>query len=349
MNRLAPRFDSWVRTGPFTARDLGITRIVYAAATLVIMPRADATSVLPAVGWNPPPGPFRLIDSPPPHVLLLGVEVVLALSLAALLIGWHTTAASVWTAVAYLVADGTTNGYGTIHHFVMLAVVPLTLCWTRWGRALSFDAVRAGADAPEDDVPQWPLRLLALCVGVGFATAAIPKIAAGWLDPSTQAAQGHFFVTFLVEDRRSWLAPFMIDVQTPLLWEALDWATVALELSVILSVLSWTWFRRVLVVLVGFHVAVLLVMNIAFGANVITYVAFVGWSRVLPGRPPGRRHARLPVVVLVGGVAAVGLAVSSVLTPAGRYAFGASYVLVAGAVAFAAAALMLRPSRPSSG
>src|SRR4051794_40240323 len=161
MTGFAARFDRWVQAGPFTARDLGVYRIVYATLLLLDPPRADVPPNIPAALWSPPLGPFRLLSGPPPHAVLLGVEVVLAAALGFLLIGLFTTAASLTVGITYLLADGTISSYGSINHYVFYGVVPLVVCWAGWGRRFSVDAARRTASGdtstPADGAAQWPL------------------------------------------------------------------------------------------------------------------------------------------------------------------------------------------------
>ncbi|MFI5426210.1 hypothetical protein [Aeromicrobium sp. UC242_57] len=55
---LGGRFDAWVVRGPFTAADLARYRVIYAASALLLLPRPEGLSQLPAFLWKPPLGPF---------------------------------------------------------------------------------------------------------------------------------------------------------------------------------------------------------------------------------------------------------------------------------------------------
>jgi hypothetical protein len=312
MRSLLSRFDAWVDEGPFTARDLGLARIIYATLLLVTTPALRSTSDMPPVTWRPPFGPLRLLDEPPSKAATTTIAVVLSVGLVMLLLGVFTTWASLAVGVAYLLNDGIGNSFGFVAHYILVAVVPLTCCWAGWGRRYSIDALlRRGRNARTDEnLPQWPLRLLAVCIGAGFLTAAVPKILAGWLDPSTQAAYGHIVKGTLTRGPQN-LAQRAADFHAPLLWELADWATVALEASVILvAVLSWRWFQGVLVALMSFHLGIAFTLNIAFAANVLTYVPFVLWSRHLL-RPEGEQSEPLvrPPRLLVAAITAPAIAV----------------------------------------
>jgi len=76
----------------------------------------------------------------------------------------------------------------------------------------------------------------------------------------------------------SLLAEFVAERANSFFYELLDWGTIIFEVGMLLSVISLKWFRRLLVCAVGFHVSVLLILNIAFWGNFPAYAAFVPWA-----------------------------------------------------------------------
>lgn len=364
MRVLLNRFDVWVDDGPFNARDLGLARIIYAALLLVTTPALRSTSDMPPVTWRPPFGPMRLLDDPPSRAVTTTIAVALSIGLVMLLLGVFTTWASLVVGVAYLLNDGIVNSFGFVAHYILVAVVPLTCCWAGWGRRYSVDALlrHRRENRADDDVPQWPLRLLALCIGAGFLTAAVPKILAGWLDPSTQAAHGHIVKGTLTRGPQH-LAQQAADLHAPLLWELTDWATVTLEVSVIVSVLNWRWFQGVLVALMSFHLGIAFTLNIAFAANVLTYVPFVLWSRHLlrqPGNEPAERPFRPPralVLAMMVPAMVVGTGISllfiETFQPSTNFGIRAGVITVCFAITLVLCAhnaqlALRRPPRPTS-
>jgi uncharacterized membrane protein YphA (DoxX/SURF4 family) len=119
-------------------------------------------------------------------------------------------------------------------------------------------------------------------IALSFVTAGWAKFRSGWLDLDTHAVQGHFIRGFFVQSRDGWLAPEVIDLHLGRLWEVADWLTVGLELGLVLTVVSWRWFRLALAVTTLFHLGILLVINIAFSWNLLGYAAFYRWASVLP-------------------------------------------------------------------
>lgn len=280
MNRLGARFDRWVETGPFTPHDLGTYRVLYAGLMLLALPSFRWVDAFPDSLFDPPIGPFQLLPGLPPEPVMLAVEVALAISLAALALGYRTVVASLAVTLLLLFGFGVSYSLGKIDHSIFVVLVPAVLLFARWGDAFSVDALRRagrGADLTMAPTPQWPMRLLALLIGLGFVTAAVPKILSGWLDPRTQAVQSLIGQRYDGESG-ALLASLAVDVHLPALWETADVFAVAIECVVLLTVPWWRAFRVVLACAALFHVGVLLTMGIAFSNNVLVYGAFVSWS-----------------------------------------------------------------------
>lgn len=333
MNGLASRFDGWVRRGDSTALDLGRFRIVFAAFLLLAPPDFTWVSAFPDSFVNGPAGPFMLLTSVPPQPVVQGLEVALGIAAAFVLVGCWTRAASVLLALVLLAGLGTGYSLGKIDHTIFLLLVPVLLSLAGWGDALSVDALRRRRRArPEPQTQQWPMRLLALLIGLGFVTAAVPKLISGWLSPATQAVQGTLFTQFYVNDRTDLLAGWFLRLRNVPLWESLDVATVLLEGFLVLAVISWRSWRVGIAIATLFHVGVLLMMNIPFASNVMSYAAFVLWSR-LP-LPRVRWSVRTQRVWRTAGPAvAVAIGLLAVLRPDGlRVPHQGDLVVVAGAL-----------------
>ncbi|WP_432544286.1 HTTM domain-containing protein [Kineococcus sp. SYSU DK002] len=287
-------FDRWVASGPFTALDLGRYRVLYAVVLLLAPSRFAWAAEFPDSFFDAPPGPFALLDAVPPKGVLIGLDVLVVLGAAFLLVGRFTRTASVVVGLSALTGYGISYSFGKIDHNILSVLVPLVLVFARWGDAVSIDALHrrpaTGAAAPAQDPPQWPLRLLALLIGLGFLTAAAPKLLGGWLSPATQAVQTSLYTQYFVEGRTELLAGTFLDVRSTPFWESMDVVAVLLEGLLVLAVLHWKAWRVAIALLTLFHLGVLLMMNIGFGGNVTTYAAFVAWGALrVPGaltRPP---------------------------------------------------------------
>jgi hypothetical protein len=302
------KFDRWVADGPFTTADLGLYRIIYAVATLLIVPDIQWLSAYPDSIMDAPPGPFQLMSGFPSPSALVVLEVLRTLALVLLAFGIWTRWVSIAVAVLLLITYGMTYSLGKIDHTILVVLAPLILSFANWGRRFSIDALLS-RHAPQRQ-RQWPLRFLALVVALSFFAAALVKLTTGWLSPSTQAALGHSLVRYYSYDTASWSTQLAAATSHfRFAWELVDWLTVALEFAIIVAMPWWRAFRCVLAGLAVFHLGVLLVMDIDFSFNVVVYGAFVSWAGllrpVLSGAIVKRMVARLEAVAVGPGVAAL--------------------------------------------
>ena len=281
MRATIERIDAWCRRGDLSVNDIAWFRVIYSAGLLLTLQRVSGLSFRSADEFDPPPGPIMLFESIPSHAVLEGLTIGTAVLAAFLLLGLHTRTVSILLALALMTGFGLTYSFGKIDHTIVVVLVPAMMAFSRWGDALSVDA-RSNPRAAERDVPQWPMRLLAVMIALSFVTAGWAKFRSGWLDLDTQAVQGHFAKGYFNSGRTNWLAPELIDLPLGHLWEVADWLTVGLELGLILTVVSWRLFRVAVAVTTLFHLGVMLVINIAFSWNLMGYAAFYRWGSILP-------------------------------------------------------------------
>lgn len=308
------RVDAWCRRGDFAVNDLAVFRVLFAGGVLLTLQPVQWIASLPDNQFNPPPGPMMLLKAFPSRIPLEGLEVVTAVLAAALLLGLCTRTVSILLALALMTEFGLVFSIGKIDHSIALVLTPATMAFSAWGDALSFDSCVRRRDAKPKEVAQWPMRLLAVMIGLSFVTAGWSKLRSGWLDPHTHAVQGYFVHGYLAGGRTGWFASHAMDVQLGRLWEVADWFTVGLELGLVLTVFSWRWFRVAIAVATLFHLGVLLLMNIVFSWNMFAYGALVRWNAKVPAPMLTVRPS-----MTLGGVLAV---VIGVLTYALHEALG---------------------------
>ena len=342
------RFDDWAHSGSFTRTSLARYRVLYGLIALLTLPDFSWVSAYPDSMYIGPPGPFWFLSGFPPEVVLRGLEATFAACLVAILIGWYTRAASFLAVVVAMVGFGFTYSLGKIDHDILLVLLPAPMALAGWGDRMSLDAWRRRArgfpEAPER-ATQWPLRLYAVMIALAFLTAAWPKIRGGWLNPATQAVQGHQVRQYFTNGKDELLATFFLHFDHPVFWELIDIATIVLEAGMILAVLSWASTRLAFAVAGTFHLGVWLMMNIAFFMNVVTYGFVVPWDRVPVPRalrrsfaPPPALTRLAPVVVLGGGIA------WSLLVEAYGNAAGVVYPIVLIAGGLVGAGYLLAPA-----
>jgi hypothetical protein len=317
--------QSLVESYALSARDLGIYRILYAAFVLLaVVPVAAWIPSAPRAFLNPPTGPAALFTNAPPSGVILGLNLLLTLFAALLLVGWRTSFASVGTGLTLLALDSWRYSLGKIDHDILLVVAPLVLGFVGWGRALSIDATRRStADTSQggSQAEAWPVALFALLVGFALFTSGWAKATTGWLNPDLKCTYGHLATNYLVTGRETWAARLALPIQSAWVWKAADWATVALELVVLPAALRRRSFCLVLALVTVFHVGVMLLFDIPFRVNVIAYGAFVRFTDLpllasLGVRPVSRKSAVVAFVAacacgLTGTVLGHGLVGSS--------------------------------------
>lgn len=313
-NRMQSRLDRWIFDSyTATPEGLGLYRIAYALFAFLFIAPGHATGAsfpsladLPDVFFLPPPGPMQLLSGFPPAAFFDILHGLIALSLAALLFGFHTRIASVGTTVFLLIGFGFSYSLGKINHNILFVLLPLVMTPSNWGAAYSFDA---HAGRTSRSVRSWPIVLLMLITGFAMFTAGFPKILGGWLDPSTQATQGHFVRQYFVHGRQDLLAPLAATLHAPWVWEFFDVATVVFEVGFLFAILHPASTRLFAVLAVAFHTGVKLTLNIAFLPNLIVYAAVLPWPRI--ARWVESRIPSLPAIaesalvrwIAVGGIA----------------------------------------------
>jgi hypothetical protein len=296
------RVDAWARRGNFTVEDLARYRIIYGLIAFIRFNGYGNLANQPAAQFDPPPGPFTVFSSMPPEAALEGLEFVIAVLIVFLIMGFKTRATSLLLALAMTTGTGLSFSFGKIDHGIFVILVPAVMAFSGWGGAMSVDAHLAARSGRKPIEPaQWAVRLLAFMIGVAFFTAGWAKLQAGWLDLHTHAARALVFGRYVKIDDPAPLIPLLLRVQDiGILWEALDWFTVALECGLIVTVLWWWTFRVGIAFASLFHLGILQMMGIQFSANVIAYGAFVRWNMLFPTKPGSAIRLNAPAATAVG-------------------------------------------------
>ncbi|MCC5908492.1 MAG: hypothetical protein JJU13_19900 [Balneolaceae bacterium] len=277
------RFHNWIfHSFSVSAEGLGLLRIITALFIFFfLIPGQGAAhfeylSVMPDDFFAPPPGPLMLMDGFPSVAVFQTVQTVMMISLLAMLLGYRTKLASITAGLSILLLQGFIFSIGKVNHEILTALVPIVMAFSNWGAAFSFDSARWG----EQKTESWPLTLLALFIGFMMFTAGFPKILGGWLDPTTQATQGHLFNQFFVRERQALLSEWFVSFDNVFFWELLDWATVLFEVGFLFAVWKTAWFKTFVGIAVLFHFSTMLMLNIAFVPNFLAYAVFLNWTEI---------------------------------------------------------------------
>ena len=287
---------------PFTV--LSLYRIAIGSYMLILNAIPDLRWIgsYPSVFYDPAPGMPSMWRGFLPYWALVGLEILLILVICGLLIGWRTPAMSIAVTVIGYTANSAYFTFGKIDHTFMLWIVPGLLAFSGWGRHYSVDASKTAPPDKDEIAPSWPIVAVGAFLALSFLTAAIPKIARGWLSFETSAVRRHFLQLSFQLERDQLLAGPFIDFEFQPFWEALDWAGVGLELALAFA-LFWPFAQRWLIFAAWiFHLANLLLLNISFYGPLMVYpLFFLPLISPQVGAKAGEfimRHRR-PLLVLV--------------------------------------------------
>jgi hypothetical protein len=280
--------DRWIfESYPARPADLAAYRILLALFLLFTrVPVAPWLAATPRAFFQPPLSLAAMFTEFPSESRLTLLNVVLALFICLLLIGWYTRIASVAVSVLLIVMNSWAYSLGKINHDILLTLSPLVLAFSGWGNAWSLDAVNAlckkAVDIPEGS---WCLTLLALLIGICMFTAGWAKASTGWLDPTVHATYGHLVYNVHATGRETWAAGVFLGwtgSDSGWLWKMADWSAVLLELGFVLAVFHRQVFYFFLACAAVFHFAIWLLFDIGFGANLVCYAAFIPYAAVIP-------------------------------------------------------------------
>jgi len=165
-----------------------------------------------------------------------------------------------------------------VNHEILIGMVPLLMAFSNWGAAYSVDEF--GGQVSNRKIETWPITLLSLFLAFMMFTAGFPKILGGWLDPSTQATQGHLMNQFFENGRQALLASFAVKTDSTFLWEILDWGTVIFEIGFLFVLWKPQLFKVFIGFAVLFHFSTMMILNIAFLPNIAVYAVFVNWTAI---------------------------------------------------------------------
>lgn len=242
---------------------------------------AVSLSAIPRELLLPPLGPAQLLSIPSPLVLEAANCLVGALCWL-LLFGFHTRFVSLFLAALLVITRAWEYSLGKVDHHILFILVPACLAFSRWGEALSVDALRNKQQSKrDDDRDAWPFALLAILVALGMFGSGLQKAIGGWLDPGTPATVG--WIVYLGEAwNHSPLGFRHIDrllALHPAVLESLDWAPVCLELLFPIGLVNRRLFQVLCCAAALFHVGTFFIMGIYFNHQALAYAAFFDWGR----------------------------------------------------------------------
>ncbi|WP_197382507.1 hypothetical protein [Mycolicibacterium mengxianglii] len=238
---------------------------------------------VPAGFFHARPGLFSLMTGPPPHAFLAGLTIATALLGALLAVGIFTLPVSVVLSAALITSSGLSYSYSKVDHFILFELTPIFLAFAGWGSVWSLDAMLRRRRQSEYTAKSrgMPVLMFAMTVGWAMLSAALPKIAGGWLDPTRLATRGYLARDIIRGEKLGPLAGWALNIHSDFFWKALDYATIIAEGGLIFAVLFPLAFRLWLTLLAAFHVSVYLTLGINFIDYAFVYTVFfspvLGW------------------------------------------------------------------------
>lgn len=262
-------FGSWQPNGKW----LAMVRMLFASYFLFYAGnRLDWMAHFPHAFFDPPPSLAMLFPDFPAEWFFQVLNVLQVISLVGILFGYYTRLNSVVFGLVMLVATSFMHSFGKINHISLAVFFPFIMAWAGWGAEWSLDRFWRKKKAILSPVA---LTFLATLAGFMFFTAGWVKASTGWLDLGTQAVHSKIFSCYYVLGRTDLLADFFLNLHIPWLWEIADWVVVIFEIAFLPAIFFPKIFRICLSVAVGFHLLVLLAMNIDFSIHFCVYAVFV--------------------------------------------------------------------------
>ncbi len=266
-------------------RSLSIFRIIFASFHLFVfgVPRHSWISQFPDIFFNPPVLSIAALFSGfPPAAFFQVVDFLLPLLFVLLLFGYRTRYVSLILSLLIIICNSFQYSFGKIDHGIIIELTLLLMAFSDWGKYYSIDSYNR-IQNKLGKKRNYATSLLALCIGFGFFTAAVPKYTWIDLDLSTQAVRGWLNTTYYVKKLDKYLVGYFMDLKSNLFWEVMDSLGFLFEITFIAACfVSRRIFRVWLCFAVFFHLTIYLMLNIAFVKQVLIYGAFVDWSKVFP-------------------------------------------------------------------
>lgn len=278
---------------------------------------------VPDAFFDPPMLSFAsLLTEFPSLAFFQTLDILIGVFTFTLFIGFFTRLSTLSLLILIIVGNTFSYSLGKIDHSVLYLCVLLAMCFQDWGAVLSVDALfqRSRKTIVGKGEKTVDLTFLAVLITFGFFTAGFGK-ALNWIDfdLTTSGFLSWFYDGYFNHNRDQLLAPAILKIDIPLLWELVDASAVIFELGFLLAILSRRSWYLWLTIACIFHLMNCLLLNIAFNANAAAYLAFVPWARLPIYRDYFQTHPSRGVTALsVFGIAMIALWLSPArLTNAG--------------------------------
>ncbi|MEM6598172.1 MAG: hypothetical protein AAF635_08385 [Cyanobacteria bacterium P01_C01_bin.69] len=227
-----------------------------------------------------------LLNAFPPKPFFQSLDLAIGLCSITLLLGLFTQLSTRLLLTMLIIGSTFQYSLGKIDHGDALYLSTLfAMCFQDWGSLLSVDALYKKSHSAHGHKivshKTVDLSFLAILIAFGFLTAGLGK-ALNWidLDLTTNGFLSWFYDGYFNQGRDRLLAPFVLKINAPLLWEIIDTSAVIFELGALIAILSRRRWYAWLTIACIFHLANCLLLNIDFEMNAIVYLAFIPWAEL---------------------------------------------------------------------
>ena len=263
---------------------LALYRIAFAVVYIVVLGVPSFTWLSQMALYFFEPQPFnaaRLFATRLPDFwVLLLLDITVLLAMVSILFGFKTKRMSWLLTFCLLIGYTLQYSLGKIDHTIVLVLLPAIMSFSGWEKRFSLDAKYR--TSLEKDIPDgYAPFIVALVLGFGIFTAALPKLFGGWLLLDQSAVIHQYYARYYSYGGPALLAPLFIEGVPPWAWKIADYSAVSFELLFLPAVLNKRVFQGFCVAALLFHVINLLVLNIAFTSNLLAYLLFIRWEVVL--------------------------------------------------------------------
>lgn len=254
-------------------RDVALYRIFYCLSLIWLgLPQFSEIAAKEAVFFNPPPGISLIIGPIFDEWFWFVFDRMVEITFFLLFVGYRTKFISFLFGGLMIFGHTYLYSFGKIDHNIYINAIPFLMAFSGWGGAYSVDAeIRKVQVKPQG----WPLVYLAFLLGVGYLTAAVPKILGGWLNYDELMSKGILFVKHYYHGNRAYLSEFFVNINNPLIYKLMDYGTLLFESFFIVSILKVKWFHKAIVAAALFHFGVLISLDISFHSHMITLIPYV--------------------------------------------------------------------------
>lgn len=254
-------------------RAVGLNRALFAVGLAGMLGEQRWVADLSAHLYYPPPGLMSLFSGYPSQAQMDMMRWILWGSLALFALGVQTRVAGLLVSTCLILADGFVYSAENVHHHLPLVAAPAFLAFAPASTSFSL-----GRNAPRNSrEDSYSLMLFALFLGALFLSSAAVKLAGGWLNIDTQAAQAHLVTRHVAGINRGILSAKAATWGTPVIWEAFDWLTVGFEALVIVSFPRLQTFRIMIAIAAVFHLVMYIGLSANFADYTLCYMLFVDW------------------------------------------------------------------------